>query len=182
MRRPTNIFGETFGRLTVIDIARKVKYDNGKSRSSKVYWNCECSCGNRKEVESTKLRSGHTRSCGCLRAENPQTFYNDIMVSCRNGAKARGLSFELSASEFESLVKGNCSYCGSGPASQKKRKPGGISVHYNGIDRINSSKGYSIGNVATCCANCNRAKWKMNVEEFVSHCERIVAHMRGANG
>lgn len=30
-------------------------------------WLCECDCGNEIVVKGLKLRSGNTRSCGCLR-------------------------------------------------------------------------------------------------------------------
>lgn len=30
-------------------------------------WVCRCDCGNLTEVDSLKLRSGHTKSCGCLK-------------------------------------------------------------------------------------------------------------------
>lgn len=51
-----------FGRLTVIN------FSFNKSRKS--YWKCKCDCGNIKIVEEYKLKSGHTKSCGCLSKEN----------------------------------------------------------------------------------------------------------------
>lgn len=33
---------------------------------NRTYWLCECKCGTFIQVEGGKLRSGHTRSCGCL--------------------------------------------------------------------------------------------------------------------
>lgn len=53
--------GKKYGRLTVVKEAIKT----GK----KLKWVCECECGNRKDVDGTKLRSGETRSCGCLQKE-----------------------------------------------------------------------------------------------------------------
>lgn len=47
-----------YGLLTVI---RRVK--NVKSRTS---WLCDCECGNQAVVSSSKLKNGHTKSCGCL--------------------------------------------------------------------------------------------------------------------
>ena len=34
-------------------------------QGNKIYWPAICKCGNIKMVEGTKLRSGHTKSCGC---------------------------------------------------------------------------------------------------------------------
>lgn len=46
-----------FGRLTVV------------ARHQGKYWQCVCDCGNQRVVPSDRLKSGHTRSCGCLRSE-----------------------------------------------------------------------------------------------------------------
>lgn len=65
MKQQTMI-GESFGRLTVVSLAEGAVH--GKKRK----WLCKCECGNFTIVNTQKLRSGHTRSCGCLsrRPEN----------------------------------------------------------------------------------------------------------------
>ena len=52
------MIGKTFGRLTVIDFSHKGKGGN--------YYKCRCSCNNIVIVKGTDIRSGNTRSCGCL--------------------------------------------------------------------------------------------------------------------
>lgn len=53
----------TFDRLTVLG-------DTGKrSPHRDILWLCECSCGKKVYVVGSKLKSGHTRSCGCLQRE-----------------------------------------------------------------------------------------------------------------
>ena len=49
----------TFGRLTVIERA-------GSDHGGRACWRCECSCGTSKVISGDSLRSGNTRSCGCL--------------------------------------------------------------------------------------------------------------------
>jgi len=54
-----DLYGKRFGRLTVIAYI-------GDKR-----WLCECECGgNRSSVLTQHLKSGHTKSCGCLNTEN----------------------------------------------------------------------------------------------------------------
>lgn len=54
--------GEIYGRLTVVsEVARK----NPRKRR----FQCKCTCGNETEVDLNKLRTGYTRSCGCLHLE-----------------------------------------------------------------------------------------------------------------
>lgn len=54
--------GRTFGRLTVKQFDRR-----GKSRE--FMWLCECECKTTKVINGSTLRSGATRSCGCLHKE-----------------------------------------------------------------------------------------------------------------
>lgn len=50
--------GKRYGRLTVIGCA--------EAPSRGVSWLCLCDCGNQAVVHGSHLRSGHTKSCGCL--------------------------------------------------------------------------------------------------------------------
>lgn len=52
-----DITGHRYGRLTVLKW-----HSSGRS----VKWECLCDCGKTKIVQTNNLRSGHTRSCGCL--------------------------------------------------------------------------------------------------------------------
>lgn len=57
-----DLTGQQFGRLTVVSFAGIV---NRRAR-----WECVCTCGARIVTGRQDLRSGRTRSCGCLRREN----------------------------------------------------------------------------------------------------------------
>lgn len=58
-----DITGIKFGRLTAIR-------EDGRKRSAR-FWICKCDCG--KEIRTTRqhLIDGHTKSCGCLKHNNP---------------------------------------------------------------------------------------------------------------
>jgi len=56
-----NLIGEKYGRLTV----SKKSF----SRNGKLYWLCQCDCGNEVHIQAYLLRKGKTKSCGCLRKE-----------------------------------------------------------------------------------------------------------------
>lgn len=57
------MIGKKFGKLTVLEECK----ERNKHRQ-KVY-KCQCDCGNIAYVRGYKLRSGYTKSCGCLRHE-----------------------------------------------------------------------------------------------------------------
>jgi hypothetical protein len=56
-----DLTGQKFGRLNVQSFAGAQK--------KHFYWNCVCDCGNTKRVGGGNLKSGHTKSCGCVRDE-----------------------------------------------------------------------------------------------------------------
>ncbi|MBD5153776.1 MAG: hypothetical protein HDT15_01540 [Oscillibacter sp.] len=62
MSRLIDLTGQRFGRLTVVSRAENTK--NGDAR-----WNCVCDCGKQTNVKGSRLRSGGSQSCGCLREE-----------------------------------------------------------------------------------------------------------------
>lgn len=98
-----DLIGQRFGRLTVISRA--------ENRHGKVFWNCDCDCGNKTVAIARELRRGLRKSCGCLRggfidiagkkfgnltvisrAENRggyRSFWN-CECDCGNGALVRG--------------------------------------------------------------------------------------------
>lgn len=82
------MIGKKFGRLTVLEECKerdKYKY--------KVY-KCQCDCGNIIYVNSNKLKSGNTKSCGCLKADQLAkhkkcktrlySIYNNMKNRCYN--------------------------------------------------------------------------------------------------
>ncbi len=72
-----DISNTRFGRL----IALKINIEKSHRRA---HWNCICDCGNTLTVNGTQLRSGHTKSCGCLSRDNL------IKAATRHGHARRG--------------------------------------------------------------------------------------------
>lgn len=62
MLKKIDLTGQRFNRLVVIE-------ECGKSKYGHVLWRCQCDCGEERIVEGKSLRSGHTKSCGCLKKE-----------------------------------------------------------------------------------------------------------------
>ena len=57
-----DLTGQKFGRLTVIERVESAKKKN-------TIWRCLCDCGVEKNIPACDLKSGHTKSCGCLLRE-----------------------------------------------------------------------------------------------------------------
>ena len=60
MGKLVNLLGNKFGRLVVVEKTHK------RGSGGAVFWKCLCECGNTKDVSSSCLRTGQTKSCGCL--------------------------------------------------------------------------------------------------------------------
>ena len=58
-REPADLTGQKFGKLTAIE---KVNNEG--------YWKWQCECGKQKIIKADSVKSGRTRSCGCLRLED----------------------------------------------------------------------------------------------------------------
>ena len=63
MNDMTDIIGNRYGRLLVLE--KTTRRDCNKS----IIWECQCDCGKITYVTTRNLRSGKTRSCGCIQRE-----------------------------------------------------------------------------------------------------------------
>lgn len=61
--------GDRYGRFTVQERVKDHVFPSGQRAR---VWRCVCDCGNERNVLSRDLRTGHTKSCGCLRREEPR--------------------------------------------------------------------------------------------------------------
>lgn len=61
-KKVKDITGQRFGRLTVLEFA---EFD----RHGTAMWRVRCDCGTEFVARGTHIRSGMTRSCGCIRKE-----------------------------------------------------------------------------------------------------------------
>lgn len=72
------MIGKTFGRLTVLE---KMYAKKGKG----AYYKCQCSCGSIVIVQGAMLRSGNSKSCGCLAKDKAAEKCSRGMIGRRFG-------------------------------------------------------------------------------------------------
>lgn len=53
--------------------------------------------------------------------------------------------------------------------------------NYNGIDRVDSSKGYILNNCVPCCEICNKMKLNYTVDSWILHMKKVIEHMEVKN-
>ena len=171
-----DLTGKVFGRLTA-----KVSLPMiGRGR----YWDCLCKCGTHVTVSARELVILRTRSCGCLQRDTLRALrilptgvasLNNLILVYRRHARARSLLWGLTKQQAQGLFDGKCSYCGIAPM-QVLNTPTNGNYIYNGIDRVDNSKGYEDGNVVSCCGTCNRAKMAMPLSDFLNWICRVYTH------
>ena len=103
------------------------------------------------------------------------TLEYDMLIHYKSGAKNRNKEWDLSDEEFKNLIHGNCYYCGHEPIL-RYNKDYKRNILVNGIDRLDSNKGYVSGNVVSCCSQCNSMKLDYSVEEFKNKVLDIYNH------
>lgn len=172
------------GLLTVIARAPS----RSKGSLTLTYWLCRCDCGNEVEVRASELADPATarpgkrlvKSCGCLkRTPRPlpggRAARNRVLRYYRQGAARRGLSWDLSDAEFDRLISQPCVYCGQPPAISKAARSS-APFYCNGIDRVDSSLGYTPENSVSCCTICNKAKGDMSYDAFMAWISRLTEY------
>ena len=102
------------------------------------------------------------------------------LCSIRKNAFERGIEWALDDRTAKDLIAGECRFCGhpSIPIEPvlKKRIPWTLRG-VNGIDRLDSSQGYTTINCVSCCSKCNLAKRTMTVSDFIEWIEKVRAHL-----
>jgi len=78
-------------------------------------------------------------------------------------AEERNIIFNITPEEFNAIVSGKCTYCGT---DQKI-----------GIDRYDNNVGYILSNCVPCCGTCNFIKRTMSVAELKDHLIKMITHM-----
>lgn len=87
------------------------------------------------------------------------------MTQYKYVAARKGVPFDITREYFDILIKGECVYC--------KRRP----TTWFGIDRVVPSQGYVIGNVVSCCYDCNLDKLDDDADTASARNERIAVRM-----
>jgi hypothetical protein len=165
--------GTVFGRLTVIGSAYALS-------DRHAYWLCRCECGRETTVRGSVLRSGNTKSCGCLQRDwvrqlklthgvyrhEHYILWRNIMTRCldpgSHAAKWYGDRGITVCPEWRDAA----AFCVWMDANMGPRPPG------MSFDRIRNDSNYEPGNVrwndaAGQIRNSRQAKLTMGIAEEI---------------
>ncbi len=173
-----NLVDQKFNRLLCIE---RISNFEGRKQT---FYKCLCDCGNIAFIDSRKLKSETTKSCGCLRknvmreqkwarGKYGEALENRMYHSYKGNAKYKNIIFNLTKQEVLIFFQQNCFYCGTPPNKTITKKNFYGSFTYNGIDRLNNDKGYIKENCVTCCSFCNYTKNATDFKEFLTWIRKV---------
>ena len=170
------------------DIKKYTKVDKkGRLRSFIDFLCDDCAKKSTQRIDEFHRRGKLCRGCKRRRQSSDSFENKNLDLVCAASLLSRlkkrylfkGLTSNLTPEEVLSLFKDKCHYCGSYNSNKYIYKQPHYThiFNYNGIDRINSKKGYIKGNVLSCCKKCNLAKSDLSYDEFLEHIKKIYANL-----
>jgi hypothetical protein len=109
--------------------------------------------------------------------------FRKAMRNYTTKAKREGRAWELSPEEVRELFSSPCSYCGAPPRNRSSvDRITAVPCIYTGIDRLDSSRGYTRDNVTPCCAVCNLGKRDMPLADWLAYLNQLVSFRAEGRG
>lgn len=170
-RQYKTFLGQKFSMLTTI--SEDYKDHRG-------FWvvDCDCECGTKsKPIRLPMLFNHDVISCNCFGEK--RMFVDDPWASIFKVWKAKIANagkheVTISFEEWKNIVQQNCYLCGQKPNQNLDRLV--CDLKKNGIDRVDSSKGYISGNCKPCCKDHNYMKLNKSLEKFMELCHSAIIH------
>lgn len=178
--RAIDLKGKKFGKLLVKEFAGH--------KNNVRQWLCVCDCGTEKIIRRDHLTKGYTKSCGCEwhstksdhkswkgYKEIPLDFFTNI----KRAAQQREIDFDITIEYLWDLFIQQNRRCALSGMELKFGRTNRDRIGKNvSIDRIDSTKGYIPNNVQWIDKRINIMKNKMDEQEFLSICKKIVKHKK----
>lgn len=167
-----DLTNKRFGKLVALRI--------DPSKTKRVFWICQCDCGNIKSIAAKHLISDHTESCGCnyhrKGKDNPcWKGYEEISGQhwkrIQSGAKERDIAFNLDIEyAWKKFLDQNRKCMLSGI---ELTLPSGTNEGNASLDRIDSTKGYESDNIQWLDKNINLMKLDLPESKFIELCKSV---------
>lgn len=167
-----DITGRRFGRLLAVS-------PTDERKNSKVVWLCRCDCGNEVLLSTTRLNTGNTKSCGCLKAEGTRTshggrhtdeyrIWRHMRSRCEN--KRHPAFKDYGGRDIKVCARWmdfSAFFLDMGPRPSAKHS----------IDRIDNSRGYEPGNCRWATSKEQNRNRRDNVRfEHSGHFATLAEH------
>lgn len=175
-----NFSGERRGSLLVLRPLGKM---HGKRNGrAEMHYLCRCDCGVELPVRQQYLQRGKMKSCGCSRQGNKNYGWKghgeiagQYWTQMKKGARERNLDFDLKLEDIWDLFlkqKRLCALTGQELIMFRSWKIMGTAS----LDRIDSSKGYTLDNVQWVHKDINQMKLNHTEDYFIKLCKLVASY------
>jgi len=191
MKKYDSCIGEVYGKLTIIE---KTSRPLDRKYGGDDWIVCRCECGNTSKIPYIALTKKNTRSCGCahqLRGPDHKDWKGcgdislDYFTTCQRRAAGGGKS-NRATKEFSVTIdylwdlflqqNRKCAISGLDltfdpyGTGKKYKETNKVTAS---LDRIDSSKGYVMGNVQWVHKHINIMKNDLSMDKFLEYCRII---------
>ena len=149
--------GDRYGKLVVVKEVHK-NFESSSGKNIRMVL-CRCDCGNEKEVRLNSIRTGHTKSCGCLKSclkiglLKKHGMKPDPIYACWRDMKQR--CFNKNHKNYNIYGGRGITVCKRWMKFENFYKDMGKRPKKKSIDRIDTNGNY-------CFKNC---KWSTSLEQ-----------------
>lgn len=168
----------------------RVKQDGSRKRegSRQLWWLCDCKCGRTVEVRGTELRAGRTTSCGCKRklpAINYKGYYDlsgGYWYMIQQHATVKNRAFAITIEQaWQQFIRQDkrCALTGVALTLVRNYRYA-KSQQTASLDRIDSSKGYTVDNIQWVHKHVNNMKQYYSQDEYINWCRLVTIHSLAA--
>ena len=182
-RRLRDLTGQKFHYLTV-------KYRAGANRQGSSTWLCECECGTEKVYSSDHLtrKKSPVKSCGCkaIRSgkdhsqwggcgEISASWFYRVLRERKQGDRTR-VPVEITVEDAWNLFLEQDRKCAL--SGEKLEISNTHKYNTASIDRIDSSKGYVLGNIQWVHKHINFMKYTHTQDYFIELCRKVADNQK----
>ncbi len=176
-RYKLDLVGKIFGHLTVIQ--------RHSATTKYVRWLCRCVCGKEIVLVAGNIVGG-TKSCGCIgNRKGPESpdwtgcgeLSGSFFSRMKKAAKKRDIPFDVTIEYLWNLFLAQNRKCSlSGVILNMPRNSSDLALSRQtaSVDRIDSSKGYIVGNLQWVHKDLNYMKRAYSQDDFIDLCKSVV--------
>ena len=175
--------GKRFGKWVVVDVEDFTYIYRNDGKVLERQYKCKCDCGTVKYIRTSHVTRGLSKQCDKCRLSS----YYVNKVGCipmndigryKIGAQKRKLTWSVDPQYLYKLYEQQnrlCALSGKLIAFSEKGVgyPGSKDVSTASLDRIDSSKGYVVGNVQWVHKDVNKMKMDLSEESFFQKIKEI---------
>lgn len=167
--------GDRYGTLTIIQSPRRVP----KGKSPMWFTMVRCDCGHEQNASCAKWKRNEYIQCRLCKIKGKNNYAwngiheisGDFLYKIRSNAKRIGVEYSLTKDFLWNLFIQQNRKCSLSGMDLWFKSPNKLQTA--SLDRIDSSKGYIVGNVQWIHKDINRMKNEFSQNYFIDVCKRI---------